>query len=422
MKKTLFLLMAAVSAFLMVACEPEESASNGGTVSFVSPVAVWADGLATIQITSDYAGEAVTVPVIFGGTAEKDIDYTLSAEAFVIGGSAPVTQIVITPTESGKSKSITATLSAPSDFTVGSIPMCQIDMEGFIGYASFQKASDLLKSSLEVTIQLVDGQGSELTVESASTVEVEIDEEKSTAVEGEHFEFEIEEGAALGAFIDAGKNNGTFKINYLKKEEGHDKLVLKIKETSQFSTGQYAEMEIDIAGPDWDNISGKWVMNEVVSKKEDYTSYWYTDFTFDEFPELNTDDAITIDTDNGTVIPEFQSTFKNYFIGESNMKNAGEYREFHNDNSNMYNTITLQLLELDNINRYFSSSDFSEDKVALVGVRIIQDEAGNDLLDMYVIDYEPHAFLKELEIYKNPEKPVMDFSGAYLNVTFKRAE
>ena len=423
MKKTLLATLAVMTAF-MVSCEPEES--NTATVSFVSPVASWNDGVATVQIAvSGYTGDAVSIPVVYGGTAELGVDYTVSSEAFVVGGANPVLEIAITPTEEGASKSITMTLTAPSGFTIGQIPMCQVDMEGFLGYASFTNATATLKGSLDVEIRMYDASGSSLDLETAATIEVEVDE-SSTAVEGEHFEFE---GDETGALIDAGEDSGVLTVNFLKFEEGHDKLVLRIKETSRFSGGQNSSIEITLTGPDWDNISGKWTMNEIVTDAvyfvgagtEENTGMWGTMVNVEGLPEFNANDAVTINTETLKFTPDFESAFSNFFIGESNMTRGEEYFL----RTGLYGEgQLLQLITLDNVNRYFTEGNVSANKTALVGVQIILDENGEELLDMYIIDYEPHSFLKELVEYEliTGTPPMATMSGCYLNMTFKRAE
>lgn len=419
MKKYLSAIMVAMATFL-VSCDPEDATSDA-TVSFNSPVAVWSDGTAVAGITvSGYSGEAVSIPVIFGGTAEKGVDFTVSAEAYTVGGAQPVTEIIITPTETGAGKTVSMTLSAPDGFKIGAIPMCQVEMESFVGYASFQKQSDVLKNSLEVSVNLTDEESSALILESPATVELEVDTEKSTAQEGVHFEIEFADDAE-GVFIDAGEKSGTFTLKFLKAEAGHDVIVLKIAETSQFSVGAYPEMTIYISGPDWDKISGTWTMNEIVTDAQyfiDSYGSWMT-ITTEGFPELNAADKVTIDTEGGKFIADFQSAFSNYFLGESSMTSAGEFLL----RTGMFGEgITLQLLQLDNINRYFTAGNLSENDEALVGVQITYDENGTELLDMYIIDYNPQSFLKELNEWFDPEPPVAAFSGYYINMTFKRAE
>lgn len=416
MKKYLSAIMVAMAAFL-VSCDPEDATSDA-TVSFNSPVAVWSDGTAVAGITvSGYSGEAVSIPVIFGGTAEKGVDFTVSAEAYTVGGAQPVTEIIITPTETGAGKTVSMTLSAPDGFKLGAIPMCQVEMESFVGYASFVHPTDILKASLDVAIQLYDSEGVSKRPETAETVEVEVDTEKSTAQEGVHFEFADD---ATGAVIDAGQFRGTFTVNFLNKEENHDKIVLRIKESSKFGTGEYGELEITIAGPDWDNISGTWKMNELVTEA-DFFSMWGT-LTLDGFPEFNANDSVIIDTENGKFTPAFESTFRNYFTDEpSNMENGGEY--FLITGMSSTEGVNLQILNLDHINRYFTDTEMSPNTEAMLGVRLFTDSEGNELLDMYIIDYNPHGCLKELNQYfEYMEPPVAAMSNSYFNMTFKRAE
>ena len=317
------------------------------------------------------------------------------------------------------------TLTAPSGFTIGQIPMCQVDMEGFLGYASFTNATATLKGSLDVEIRMYDASGSSLDLETAATIEVEVDE-SSTAVEGEHFEFE---GDETGALIDAGEDSGVLTVNFLKFEEGHDKLVLRIKETSRFFGGQNSSIEITLTGPDWDNISGKWTMNEIVTDAvyfvgdgtEENTGMWGTMVNVEGLPEFNANDAVTINTETLKFTPDFESAFSNFFIGESNMTRGEEYFL----RTGLYGEgQLLQLITLDNVNRYFTPDVSSENTDAIIGVQLVKDENGNDLLDMYIIDYEPHSFLKELVEYEliTGTPPMATMSGCYLNMTFKRAE
>ena len=423
MKKTLLATLAVMTAF-MVSCEPENVTP---TVSFQSPMASLVDGVATLSISvTDYTGDAVSIPVTFAGTAEKGVDYIVSADEFVVGGASPVTEITVTPTSSGDGKTVTATIAAPTGFALGQIPTCQVEMTGFPRYITFQSRYGILKGSLDITVQSFDAAGSSLVFENAGTIDIEVVPESTTAVEGTHFEFD---GGTREVAIDAGEDSGVFTINLLKYEEGADKLTLRITKTSQFSLGQYDEMEITLSGPDWDNISGTWTMNEIVTDAvyfvgdgtEENTGMWGTMVNVEGLPEFNANDAVTINTETLKFTPDFESAFSNFFIGESNMTRGEEY--FLRTGLSGEGQL-LQLITLDNVNRYFTEGNVSANKTALVGVQIILDENGEELLDMYIIDYEPHSFLKELVEYEliTGTPPMATMSGCYLNMTFKRAE
>ena len=413
MKKVLFAILAAMTV-LFVSCDPDEAVRP--TVSFETAVPIMSDGVATIRISvQNYSGEAVTVPVTFGGTAVEGTDYTVSAEAFVIGGTDPVTEIVITPLTYDSSKTISASLTAPDGFVLGQYPVIQYNMSGAIANATFRTQSAILTSSATLYIDLYDINADYKRVEREAFVEVEVDTEKSTAVEGTHFSFEGEKGVRF----DVGEFGASLSLKFLSLEEGHDKIVLKIKDSDAFGLGTYPEIEISILGSSWDKLSGKWVMNELLTES-DFFSMWGIDLTLDGFPEFNAEDAVTIDTENGKFIPDFKSSFKYYFTENESNITQGNEEEYTLDY--LIGSVSLQVLELDNINRYFTPDEQSEDKVALVGVRIIQDENNQELLDMYLFDYNPHGCLKELNEFVMPEKPVMAMSSSYFNMTFKRAE
>ena len=122
---------------------------------------------------------------------------------------------------------------------------------------------------------------------------------------------------------------------------------------------------------------------------------------------------------SSTFVPAFQSEFKNYFIGESNIEAGDEYTLKGSE------SIDLQLLWLDNTNRNFSAISQSEDKESAIGVRMIEDEeTGDPLLDLYLIDYRATDFFTDFEEFYmyNDEKPMATMSGTYFNATFKQVE
>ena len=85
-----------------------------------------------------------------------------------------------------------------------------------------------------------------------------------------------------------------------------------------------------------------------------------------------------------------------------------------------------KIVILDNVNRYFSDSEFSEDKEGYVAFSFSEDEDGSELLYMMTIDFESHTFLKDElpSMYPTPlVKPYLGFfTDTFLIATFKRAE
>ena len=83
----------------------------------------------------------------------------------------------------------------------------------------------------------------------------------------------------------------------------------------------------------------------------------------------------------------------------------------------------LQMLLLKNVNRYFSATQTSEDKEALIAVRNIEDENGETLLDVYIIDYNSKSFaypmFEDYGMYEGT-KPTAAMSGMQINFTLKK--
>lgn len=420
MKKSLFMIFAAMAALFMVSCEPEDTVEVP-TVSFaVQPVNV--DGVFTLTLmTSGYDGtDPVTVPVNFSGTAEKGVDYFVSAEEFVIGGLEPVSTITVRAANAeAEGKTVTASLGAPDGFALGNLSSVTFTLVPVQLYVSFETQTRLGMQSATVTVQTFDRSGAFYRVGQATTITLEVDEAKSTAVLGSNFEFE---GGKPEVVIDQNGLEGTLNVNMLEPyDEAHNKVVLNIVESDNIHIGNYGTIEITFAGSPWEALDGEWVINEFVTDR-DYYEGMYGDAGatgFELFPTITQNDKITFDLSGNKFIPEFSGSFKDYFIGESSIKQGDYY-----DAYGMIDPAVL-LVELDNVNRWFSPTETSEDKVAYIGARFITDEeTGEELLDFYVLDYESHTFCPEWldPVYGMymPDKPKAGI--VYLEMTFKRAE
>ena len=116
-----------------------------------------------------------------------------------------------------------------------------------------------------------------------------------------------------------------------------------------------------------------------------------------------------------------KSELKNYFNETSDFSIDKEYTL----RVGMGEKRTTQLLKLNNVNRYFSATKQSEDKVAYVAVRNITDEAGETLLDVYVVDYNSKSFAYPLfEDYGmyDTAKPTAWMDGMFINFTLKKKQ
>ena len=424
MKKSLFMIFAAMTALFMVSCEPEDTVELP-TVSFaVQPVN--ADGVFTLTLmASGYDGaEPVTVPLDFSGNAVEFEDYRLSAEAFVIGGAEPVNTITVTTLTTVPDKELIISLTAPEGFVLGKIPSVTLSLTPVKIYLSFETNAVSAPESATVMLKTYDEQGALKRIGQAMAFEVEVNTEKSTAELGNHFVFDSDEPEEniQKVVVDANDLEGALTINLVKYEEGHNTVVLNIKETENSPIGQYGEVTITFSGSLWTKLGGTWVINELITDQDYFIGQYYDDYYsgIDKVPVFNENDKITFDLSEGTFTPAFESSFKDYFIGVSNIKEGSYYNK--ETSGNMFNGEVL-LVELDNVNRYFSSTEVSEDKVGYVGVNFVTDEeSGEELLDFYVLDFVSHSFFPEMEelgMYES-EKPTSPL--CYLEITFKRAE
>ena len=405
--------IAAVAA--MVACNPDDAALKK-SVSFENPFPEMQNDKGVFKVVvSNYAETApLEIPVTFGGSAEKGVDYEVSAEAFVWGGESPVTEITVTPLVLASDKEVTLTLNMPSGFVAGSYPVATYSFSGKLGYASFESNVVDLVGNAEITVTVADGNGVGLSLPDGAEIAVEVDTENSTAVEGTHFQFVDGKKAAV---VPAGKKKGTLSIETLGDFDAeHSKIVLKLAD-DKFYVGDYETVEISIVSY-WGQLAGTWQIKEFVTDKTYMkNTWWVEDEELVGYPEFVATDKVTFDIANGKFIPAMTGGFEKYFLGEANLTNEGGILI-----QDMVD-LSLQLLEIDNVNRNFSAATESDEKNAYIGVQIYVDEDTNEeILDMYLIDYKPTDFLQSFDLYGvwNSTRPTATMSGTYMNITFKR--
>jgi hypothetical protein len=428
MKKIIFPLFAALS-LMFTACEKD--GSELPSISFETAIPMTIDGASVVTVSvKGYTGtEPVTIPVKFDGTAEKGVDYEVSAEAFVIGGTEPVTSIKVTPIDYNSDKKVTMSIEIPNGFTAGQYTSTSFSLSGKIGKVTFATKTGTMTAKATLTVEVYNNDGQLLRLQDGDEIAVEVDREKSTAIEGTHFTFKDGKKAAV---IEAGKNSGTIVLEFKELAEDQNKVVLKLKPTGKFGIGAYESIEITIVGSQWEKINGKWIIDELVTDKQkmyDDNYLEYSDAGWDNltnYPEFNDGDSFTVDLENGKFIPEFKSAFKNFFVGESGIVALDELFIRTGMGGAGF---TVQQFELDNTNRYFTEKDPSEDKVSIIGVQLATDEkTSEDILCLYIIDYYSKTFMTnawyvgtEYDMY-NPEKPSATSTGMFIQINFKKAK
>lgn len=388
MRKLLSLMLLAVTV-LFTACGSDDEAQ---TVSFDKSVYALTDGSVSVTLGANFTpGQAQDYPVTFGGTAVKDKDYTVSGEKYVLGGASPVTTIVVTAKNNFDSdKTITMTAG-------GATTTIKLGKRERMLY-SFSQKTYVLGDEVEVEIGLLKASdGSKYVATQDMSVSIEPDA-SSTAVEGTHYTIENKT-----ATIAAGKTSCTFKIKRTQYEEGKTTIVLKpvLSEENGFVGGQFPTATVDIIGSYVTDLMGEWTVYKVVNDKDYWKSTWFLEEKdLKNIPELNVNDTYTFTSDNGGLVmtTNLQSGYKNYFRDKSAFTIDKEVT-FRPGGNYGIDKVTLQMLKLENVNRYFSASQVSDDKVAYVGVRNIKDDNGETMLDLFIIDYEPKDFLSTLADY-----------------------
>lgn len=404
-------MLLAVTA-LFTACGSDEEAQ---TVSFEKASYSLTEGSVSVTLGANFTPSQVQdYPVTFGGTAVKDKDYTVSAEKYVLGGVSPANTIVVTAKNNFDSeKTITMTAG-------GATTTIKLGKRDCMLY-SFSQKTYVLGDEIEVELDLQKvSDGSKYVATQDMSVSIEPDA-SSTAVEGTHYTFENKI-----ATIATGKSSCTFKIKRTEYEEGKTTIVLKpvLGEKDGFVGGQFPTATVDIIGSYVTDLMGEWTVYKVVNDKDYWNNWWSV--SGDEvknIPEFNANDTYTFSSDNDglTLTTNLQSGYKNYFRDKSAFAIDKEL-VFRPGGDYGLSKVTLQLLKLENVNRYFSATNVSEDKVAYVGVRNITDDNGETMLDVFIIDYEPKDFLAtlvELGCY-DTTKPTATMSSMQFEIILKK--
>ena len=419
MKRVFPFLMLFVAA-VFTACSSDDD--NTFKVSFESNNYTLTKGNLAINITASNAPETVTeIPVVFGGTAKMDEDYTVSAQKYVVGGSAPVMSIVVTAKNNfTESKTITMGLSGVEG---GANPTTTINLgvQDKRLYSFVQKAY-VMGNEVEVELSLLNiKDGSTYTAENDIEVSVAADA-ASTAVEGTNYEFVNKTATIL-----KGSSKCAFKLRAVTLDTEKNVIVLapQVTEAEGFVKGAFPTATVTMIGSYASDLLGTWVMNELITTKDDMASSWgATEKDLEGWPVFNADDTFTFSGDGSAegykLTTSLKSELKNYFRETSDFAIDKE-QKFRFSYAAGWQT--LQLLKLENVNRYFSATEVSTDKVAYIGVKNVTDsESGETLLDVYIIDYNSKSFMPSFDEYGmyEAEKPTASLGGMQVNFTLKK--
>lgn len=429
MRKFLFALLAA--PLLFGACSGDNDESTP-TLSFAKPVLALSTGSVTLDlqvsgVDLSSLASPVTVPVAFSGTAVKGSEYSVSAEQFILGGDKQSLSITVTALDNyDEAKEIVATLGSVADFVPGKNATATISLgvKSKIIY-SFSVKSMTMGETGSVQLDLYTDKGAKYTAEQDIVIPIEVVAASSmdvgnitTAVENINFMFE----GAKQLVVAQGQSSGTITLKAGTLEAGKDKVILKtgLENDKGFVQGQYPEITVTIFGSYFSKLEGTWKMS--AEGNYDPTEFAnlngsnaeYDKPTFDAdiaaLPAYNANDRL-IFTKEG-LETSLESTLKNFFRENSGISNGGELtiRE------GIGTKVPLQLILLDNVNRYFSATEQSEDKEAYIGVCFKDGDA--DKMQIYFVDYNSKSFLVDM-IWYDEEKPTATYAPL-ISFTFER--
>ena len=402
----------AAAIFMASSCTDDNATPS---VSFDKTAYALTNGSIDVNlIMSDYSeGLAQSADITFSGTAVKGTDYTVSAETFTFAaGVMKATTTISAKDNYDENKSIVLNVTPPVGFVKGDIPVATVALgkKDLITY-SFESRETVMSSLANVVLELRDEDDNPIVAEDEIVIPISVDTENSTAVEGVNFEF----ADNAEVVIPVGKSEGTVVLNFLAKEDGKDLIVLKANPGIGFIPGQNSSVKISIFGAIMDKVVGKWVASSLVTDEANIIeSNWLPDGTvLENFPKFNSEDSFEISQNEGSYIltPSFASNFKNFFKGVSNVSLGEEY-PLHLDFTTV---LQIQLLDLDNVNRYLSESSISEETEATIGIGFSED--GNTLR-LFLVDYEPADWSGP---YFDANRPTAIFTGSFLEYDFVKA-
>lgn len=404
---------------LFVSCSKDDDLGVQATVGFAQETfAIDVDNQATLKLVSSTPltnGESVSFTI--GGTLVAGQDYELSADQFVFANGSKEATVKVTLLKELDETDLFEVNLNPIAFGALALSKASVGIQtGDIILYSFDKPNYTLNNTVSVALELSKVTGS-FTAENAIAIQVEVDTELSTAVEGTHFSFH--NGSVLT--IPAGQNKGNIQLSLLKQEAGKDKIVLKLKSLPLvFKPGNYDLASIIVFGSSFEKLEGSWKYVTMANRTWWETNNAYMGDNMDLLPVNNTDKDILTFDESGLKL-SLTGDLKNYFR-EGPISYVKEEEEVLQETGGIRPPrVNIDLIKsLVNIN--FSATE-KEEREAEVGYRVFTDN-GKEYLEVTIRDYEPTDFLQEIfnafNQSWNTDVPLM--KSMPLRFHFERAE
>ena len=407
-----------ISTVLLAACSDDISLTPG--ISFLTPEPEIFEETAIFRVIGQPFSDvdSLVIPVTFSGSAKAGIDYEASASHFVFKGEDLTDSIVIHTKQLGTGRSVGLSLHIPEGFVAGKYITSEFVLQNKYGLLNFDSSRGFIADTTSYTVALTDSTGKAKVLSKDAIISFCVNTEKSTAIEGLDFEF-IDLDTLR---ISAGNAYTGLKIAPIgdTPKEGRDKIVLSLASDYRFDLGKNPEIELSILRSELKVMDGNWMVDTLLTDSLHFEKIWGEACSgYSLVPEYGAMDSFGISFLHGIFSPAFQSGFRNFFIGDSNMS-FGQEMEITDVEGQPKK---VQLLSLDKTNRYFSESESSADSLSYVGIHLYQDDlTQSDRMELYLLDHTSKSFMPELESGNKygSEKPVATNPGTYMCARFRK--
>lgn len=390
MRKILFIFSLLIAVSLAWACSDDDD--KDPKLSFGRPIYILkaAEPLAVELMVSEPVSEVVKVPFTVGGTAVLDEDYTLATQEFTLQPGESIDTIYVYPKDNviGQ-REIRLSLQEVPGFRLWNNRWAMIPVETkdvFTG--SFTQTSMDLKSEIVVSAKMMVAGSDYMYKREELRVPFEVDPE-STAVEGEHYEIV---GGGRELVMGIMKATADVTVRFLKKEEGKDKVILRLVEGGLFEAGTNGFVVINVNGPTlYEEFVGTWGSPVLTSADFVKGMVWGHPNDCDNLPinNLPTDKIIFSAGATNTLNVDGVMGDLAKYLRNCEVTYVGESPEQLWDQDAYGIKRDVVTLELSKVNANYSVANVTERK-AIILVRLL---SKGKVLEFRVVDYEPTDFL-----------------------------
>ena len=375
---------------------------------------------------SQPAPQEMTVAFDVSGAAIEGEEYELSAHEFQFAAGDTAASVIISPkTCKEDGKTIKLTLHPVDGYRFGDFDFALVELVAEAQViASFNQSSYVLPQELTVTAYIKNALTGNYYSSHASEIKVPFYiDGRSTAMEGEHFEF-VDNPDHVFSF-GSNQYQSDLTIRLLKWEEGKTDLYLNVGDENIIA-GNIDQIYVLVKGPTTvADLEGKWAFSEALSWDYLYENglmWGEMDAGLANLPRNNTPDDI-LEFKDGRLIPHLTGDLSMYFR-ECDVTFLQEKQVFLNEQATGMRPpeVTVSEMQLGAANVNFSATH-EDIRPARIGFRILED---NETLEVSIYDYEPTDFLYDtynmVKDWTSEGMCPMDENLLHIRYHFKRVE